>query len=141
QALARAKDATFNLIVAHVAHLLTSSQLTLFLDGLDEVVPKQQLDSHLEVLKQCPGRVLVCSRPFAYDGNMFGNPPRFELAPLRRLEQRRFMDKWFVSEPHRAEALRKIIDDNPQVSDIAGNPLLLTLTCWVYARGKSLSAN
>src|SRR6185295_17856493 len=113
--------------------------LLLLLDGLDEV-PREERDDAEKMLRDLSIRwpttpIVVASRPIGY------RPPggdfrEVRLLPLDRERRRQFLGRWLgraegrLDEARAEEALTSL--DGPELRDLAGNPLYLTLMALLF---------
>lgn len=140
--------------------LLRSGRALLILDGVDEVpissgtegqrsYPRDVLLSGLADARArwlaAGNRLLVTSRPDVLDSEQIaklglcGVP----LMPMPSELQRLFVSRWFAAtDPDRAAdkaaGLLRDIDPRPELSELAGNPILLTALCICYSDGERL---
>ncbi|HXU29576.1 MAG TPA: SUMF1/EgtB/PvdO family nonheme iron enzyme [Thermoanaerobaculia bacterium] len=113
--------------------------LLLLLDGLDEV-PREERDDAEKLLRDIAIRwpttpIVVASRPIGY------RPPggdfrEVRLLPLDRERRREFLARWLgrtAGRPDEARAETALVAlDGPELRDLAGNPLYLTLMALLF---------
>ncbi len=119
----------------------------LLLDGLDEVPEAQQRREKLKAAVEAfriafpKCRIVVTSRPYAYEKpewQLTGFEVRY-LAPFSEEQIDTFIERWYTYLGHKdpalgpdtadlyARQLKHALDKNPRLSELAPNPLLLTL--------------
>ncbi|MCP4350300.1 MAG: SUMF1/EgtB/PvdO family nonheme iron enzyme [Desulfobacterales bacterium] len=130
----------------------------LMLDGLDEVPEADSLrlqikavvEDFIRTFRNC--RVIVTSRIYAYQKQDWRIPGLHEsvLAPFTPGQIRRFIDGWYAhfaqlkrvnpeDAQGKAEILKQAVFRNDRLKELAGRPLLLTLTASLHSwRGGSL---
>lgn len=122
----------------------------ILLDGLDEVanVEDRVLVSEIvtRFVEQYPKcRYIISCRTYGYTGGTrLGNDFYItEIQDLNLNEQKTFLTRWFnaidsqsnLSQPtsqSKASDLHNLIKQNPQIQDLAGKPLLLTVIAIIY---------
>ena len=101
----------------------------LLLDGFDEVAGSMRgtIEQRIQTLiRTYPGaRLLVATRPEAYDPTRLPGLCEAKLLDLQPGEQARLLSAWLS--PELAEAARELLGQRPRLAELAGNPLLLTL--------------
>lgn len=116
-----------------------AGRLLLLLDGLDEV-PKESRDEAEQLLRDLAVRwpdspLVVTSRPIGYrsPGSGFRE---VDLLPLYRDRRHELLARWFgrsSGTPDKVRADRALAAlDAPELQDIAGNPLYLTLMALLF---------
>ena len=144
------------------AHLLREGGLVL-LDGLDEVPDAlnrreqimQLVQDFAATFSKC--RFLVTSRTYAYQRQPWDKDDRHEswklanfadvqLLPFTQAQMHGFIDAWFAhmvelsrlspgDADGRANLLKRAIDRNPRLAELAERPLLLTLIARLHSEG------
>jgi HEAT repeat protein len=120
------------------------AQALLCLDGWDETSASQKDDlrTGLRTLFEMPDlRVRMTSRPGSYepmDAVLFGRHQEFEIKSFMPDDIRRFIERFFKTEPGRAAGLLADLRDKPRIAGFAENPLQATLLCLIYEDGGSL---
>jgi len=124
-------------------------RLLLLLDGLDEV-RKESRDDALALLRDLSTRwphtpIVVASRPIGYQA-FDAQFVEVELQDLGRDRRLQFLGRWFgrgKTEPDtaRAEAALKILEGDPSLWELSGNPLYLTLMALLLEQGSSPEKN
>ena len=116
-----------------------AGRLLLLLDGLDEV-SKETRDEAEQLLRDLAVRwpetpLVVTSRPIGYraPGSGFRE---VELLPLDHLRRRELLARWFgratgTPDPARADRALQALDA-PELEELAGNPLYLTLMALLF---------
>jgi hypothetical protein len=130
-----------------VPRFLEEGQCLILLDGLDEV-RKADIDyvhnSIQSFVKNYPeNRYIITCRSAAHDRTSFENFTLVEVAEFTRKQVRNFVTNWF-REQHEAESstvddvqvtvsrfLSKL-EENKAVQELATNPLLLTMLCYLF---------
>jgi hypothetical protein len=117
-------------------------RLLLFLDGLDEV-PRERREEAEQLLRDLAGRwpaspLVVTSRPIGYrsPGAAFREAT---LLPLDRARRSDFLARWLgraTGTPDGTRAARALASlDSPELRELAGNPLYLTLMALLFESG------
>jgi formylglycine-generating enzyme required for sulfatase activity len=123
-------------------------RLLVLLDGLDEV-PREDHEQAEELLRDLAATwpsspLVVTSRPIGY------RPPgsgfrELTLLPLDGERRREFLARWFGREtgvPDDARAAAALASlDGPELREIAGNPLYLTLMALLFEQGTAPDRN
>jgi energy-coupling factor transporter ATP-binding protein EcfA2 len=130
-----------------VESMLILGKATVIFDGLDEVInANQRLDlvKRIErlVIHQPLCSVLVTSREIGYqqaplDASLFehGSLSEFSDAQLER-----YVDRWFT-QTGSPELIQAFLHEAQTVSDIAHNPLMLSLLCSLYRAYGAIPSN
>ena len=125
----------------------------ILLDGLDEVnaqVREFVTQSILSIAKRYPiSRIIVTSRPATYfPYGLGGDFAHYEITSFDRSLIAQFVHNWLAlvfedqsTADQRAEFLLNLIAENPQVSVLAQNPLLLTILLILYYNEGTLPLN
>ncbi|GAB4375242.1 MAG: hypothetical protein Kow00121_20760 [Elainellaceae cyanobacterium] len=135
-------------------HRLKQGQCLVMLDGLDEVADEAQRQKVSEWANQqmqtYPTPFIVTSRPVGYHSAPVERVRAIlELQPFTFKEVQRFVQDWYLQNEvmsrlgrntsavqqeakQKANDLIKRINDNPPLSDMAVNPLLLTMIATVH---------
>ncbi len=134
----------------HLEGLLMMGEAMVFFDGLDEAGdPATRRDVARFILQfrqdypACP--VWVTSRIVGYDQAALDKEvfPHFEVTPFDPGQQSAFVQQWYLAKLPQPEAATKRDDKTraflqsldravPEIKELAGNPLLLTLAIWVH---------
>ncbi len=120
----------------------------MLLDGLDEV-PREEHERAEELLRDLAATwpaspLVVTSRPIGYrpPGNGFRE---LTLLPLDGERRREFLARWFgraTGVPDDARAIAALSSlDGPELRELAGNPLYLTLMALLFEQEKALDRN
>lgn len=127
-------------------HWLEDGRALILFDGLDEVVDGAKRNSMAEKIGNfltqfTNNRAIITSRPGGYRRDFFRTQdfPHFEIQPFDGEKIETFIDSWYssrVSDPEEAErrkeSLRRALSHNKQISRLARNPLLLTITALIH---------
>jgi NACHT domain len=113
------------------------TKVLLILDSLDEAVDHAGQASRLYEVTAMPGwRVVVTSRPAAWDATYRGDPDRPDGPMVVQLldltypvDVDSFIRAWFAKDPGRGAALITQIRDRPDLAQVAVVPLMLTFYC------------
>ena len=103
------------------------------LDGLDELSGGLQTDDLFQRLAGLPGRTCITCRTAIAQAKArelqryVVSGGHLELLPLSQEEQREFLTVFFEGNEERAAALHQRVRANPQLRELAGSPLLLSL--------------
>ena len=135
--------------------LLEMGEAVVLLDGLDEAgdeSSRTQIARLLEAFHRdyplCP--LWVTTRLVGYSGTARLEPKvfsHFQVAAFGPAERRAFVNKWFAAEfpdraaerdDHAQTLLRALDEALPQVQELAGNPLLLTLMVLIHRQRQHL---
>jgi HEAT repeat protein len=116
---------------SYVAGQWKERRCWLFLDGLDEVADPAQLQGLWPVLAGEECRVVLTSRPYAYQGGLPFRQVEYRLAPLTRKQWRELIGRWYGGDSENASQLREQIENSAALDEIAQNPLLVSFVCWV----------
>jgi len=128
---------------------LNNGHAIILLDGLDEVANAEDrvlvseiVSRFVEQYPKC--RYIISCRTYGYTGGTRLGSDFYisELQDLNLNEQKAFLTRWFeavnshsnLSQIPQAKAvdLHRLIKQNPQIQDLAGNPLLLTVIAIIY---------
>jgi hypothetical protein len=121
------------------------TRVLLILDSLDEAADRPGQPGRLYELFGLSGwRVVVTSRPAAWDATYRGDPDRVD-GPMVVLLQDltypadvdTFIRAWFAKDPGRGAALMGQIRDRPDLAWVAVVPLMLTFYCLLTERSAS----
>ena len=110
--------------------------LFLILDGLDEVAESDRpaMSDELNPLSGWRGKALITTRPYGYAPSALAltrTADHYRLAPFRPKHWRGFVNLWFDGDDDKAAKALQTFRTSPRMRDMAGNGLLLTLTCAV----------
>jgi len=126
---------------------LHDGQCVVMMDGLDEVVDEQiRKDLIAWIARQmetyAKSTFLITSRPWAYRSDLIAHAEVLELCPFDELQQAQFVKKWYLANGA-AESAKLIgrLRSNTALSDLAGNPLLLTIITTLHRGGHELPIN
>ena len=138
---------------------LQAGRCYVLLDGLDEISDptlRQQVVAWVQHQIQAhpKNRFLISSRPFGYRENPLSGVTVLEVHPFTSSQVRRFVEQWYLANMlmstqqddegvrrdarHGAADLLQRIKDTPALSDLAVNPLLLTMIANVHRHRSSL---
>ncbi|HYC91353.1 MAG TPA: SUMF1/EgtB/PvdO family nonheme iron enzyme [Thermoanaerobaculia bacterium] len=124
-------------------------RLLVLLDGLDEVAKEDREDaaSLLQGLVTHWPRtpIVVTSRPIGYH-RPHGDFREVELLPLTPTHRHEFLARWFgrgrgVLEGERATQALAVLEEDPNLWELSGNPLYLTLMALLLEQGSTLRTN
>ena len=129
---------------------LLAGEVTLLLDGLDEVAgagqdgegPFHVVSRLLNVLDQRYAEtpvLLTCRR--AHIGRFVNIPKSFSILEVRRFEWEhvcRFADVWFRDDQQTSATLKDQLNRNARIRGLTSNPLLLALICITFQRRGAL---
>jgi len=113
--------------------------MVLLLDGADEIEdPKTNaafpglLDALALDHPRCT--IVVSSRHKRLDAGAYSQFRFLDLLPLTPEKIGEYVDRWFESDATAAGRVRGILDTRPRIAELAGNPFLLSMICFVFAR-------
>jgi predicted NACHT family NTPase len=114
--------------------LAKSEKLLFILDGFDEVPTNVRLQTARELEQIARAyknlKIVISSRPDAgLGGSVYFK--MFEILPLSRAVQKKFLKHLFINEEE-SRPVEKIIEENEFLSDVTRTPLLLTLFAITY---------
>ncbi|NET56261.1 MAG: NACHT domain-containing protein [Symploca sp. SIO2E6] len=123
-----------------VEGLLKQGQCLILLDGLDEVLATeaQRVRHNIDTLiEQYPKNRFVITCRFGASEYI---PPAFkevEMADFAQEQVAVFVKNWFrdSDESGIAEKFLEKLQENPTIRELATQPLLLTMLCWIYEDG------
>jgi hypothetical protein len=118
-----------------VEKLLNEGDIRLLLDGLDEV-NAEHLDRTLQAVEEFDqkyrnNQIIITCRTAAYN-HYLQHFTDVEVADFNEEQKERFVNNYFVAEPHTATACWQQIKGNRSLKELACNPLLLTLLCIAF---------
>ncbi|MBE7379909.1 MAG: HEAT repeat domain-containing protein [Leptolyngbya sp. SIO1E4] len=127
-------------------YYLENGNTLILLDGLDEVADIAQrykvvekIEAFLSQFEHCPA--IITSRPAGYKRDFFRTDeyPHYELQPFNDEKIETFIDHWYDSRfeleserERRQTSLRKALNDQPRIKQLARNPLLLTIIALIH---------
>jgi HEAT repeat protein len=134
-------DADKNRLREHFSAALRDGRLSVFLDGLDEIVADPNfLDLckgverfACEHVRPAGCSLVVSARPYALRGR-FLTLTRYEIAPLDDRQIAQFLDGYFKDAPEAAR-LKKDVAERPNVKELARVPALLGVLVGLTAAG------
>jgi HEAT repeat protein len=115
----------------YIAGHCDQARCWLFLDALDEVMEPARLQAFWGVLRQWQTRVVLTSRPYAYEGGLPFQPLECRLAPFVARQTRALVERWYAGDSGRANPLLQTLRSSVGLAQMGQNPLLLTLVCWL----------
>ena len=118
-------------VARYIAKHCDKARCWLFLDAFDEVAKPERLKAFWDVLGNWQTRVVLTSRPYAYQGGLPFQPLECRLAPLVARQTRALVERWHATDSGRADALLQTLHGSPGLEQMGQNPLLLTLVCWL----------
>jgi HEAT repeat protein len=118
-------------VADYVADHCHEERCWLFLDALDEVAEPERLKAFWGVLRQWQTRVVLTSRPYAYQGGLPFQPLECRLAPFVARQTRALVERWYAGDSGRAAPLLQTLRSSAGLEQMGQNPLLLTLVCWL----------
>ncbi|MEO0409136.1 MAG: HEAT repeat domain-containing protein, partial [Cyanobacteria bacterium P01_A01_bin.135] len=127
-------------------YYLENGSALILLDGLDEVADVAQryrvvekIEAFLGQFDQCPA--IITSRPAGYKRDFFRTDeyPHYELQLFDDEKIDTFIEHWYDSRfelqserERRKTSLRKALQDQPRIKQLARNPLLLTIIALIH---------
>ena len=125
--------------------LLRSGAVLLLVDGLDETSKEHQeaiVNELLRLTARYPDSIFcVSSRPYSLSVGLTGYT-KWETRPLKLEERVNFVCKWFSDvDPGKGRRLLSISEDRPELLDIGGNPLLLSIVCALFHNDLDIPQN
>jgi energy-coupling factor transporter ATP-binding protein EcfA2 len=138
---------------------ITAGRCIVLLDGLDEVADaetRKKVVAWVETQMQAHGihPFLITSRPGGYKDNPIAGVSVLEVLPFTREQQKTFIDNWYLANEamtqqkedegvrlaarEGANDLLRRLKQNSTISELAVNPLLLTLIATVHRYRSSL---
>ena len=121
----------------HLPGKLEAGQCLLLLDGFDEVADAQQqkkvakaILSFVKQHEEC--QVVVTSRKAGYRDELKGFT-KLSILELDDEQIKRFAENWF-GEGSKADRLVALLARNERLTDLARNPLLLSILCIIYLK-------
>ena len=132
-------DTTQNFLKNFLIEQLETAKCLLLLDALDEV-PQEKRPQLLEKLNEFVSsysnvRIIGTSRIVGYAGSLVNGAKEMEIVPFTQAQTEQYIQVWFKTlkeQSVRAEGLIKALQERPQLSGLAQNPLLLSLICSLY---------
>lgn len=133
--------------------LLEKGRVRIFFDGLDELLNTSDRTTVVEVVEGFVHRfplvpIVVTSRRIGYpqaplDSDLFSV---IEISSFDDEQRREYVQKWFSFEEDLAEAEREhrvdsFVNETDDLSDIATNPLMLSLMCALYSHEQYIPRN
>jgi len=122
--------------------LQTQNQCVILLDAWDEVSPKLQ-DCLAERLirfgKKCPDiKLILTSRIVGYNPKLeqIGEVKVLMLTTFNQNQIQIFVEKWFSHDSQSAHTFFEALKTSPRVAGLSQIPLILTILCSVYPKGK-----
>lgn len=128
-------------IDAWIRAALDAGRLLVLIDALDELDLAQRaaaveaLGHALRAWGRAP--FVVSCRSAAWH-DQIQDPARVlvRMAPFPPAAIRRFVHRWHFEPPKSAGELHRVIQRQPHVADLARNPLMLTIVCFLYSQPK-----
>jgi energy-coupling factor transporter ATP-binding protein EcfA2 len=138
---------------------LERGKCLIMLDGLDEVADPLTRKKVVAWVEQCMGaygknRFILSSRPYGYKSNPLGNVTVLQVRPFTTSQVEQFIRNWYLAneimraqrdDPGVREEARQgssnlieRVRSTPALSDLAVNPLLLTMITTVHKYRNSL---
>jgi len=127
-------------------YYLDSGSALVLLDGLDEVAEVAQrynvvkkIEAFLGQFEHCPA--IITSRPAGYKRDFFRTDeyPHYELQPFDNEKIDTFIEHWYDNRlelarerERRKASLRKALQEQPRIKQLARNPLLLTIIALIH---------
>ncbi|NET31537.1 MAG: hypothetical protein F6K19_05995 [Cyanothece sp. SIO1E1] len=127
-------------------YYLEQGNALILLDGLDEVADVAQrykvvekIEAFLNQFEYCPA--IITSRPAGYKRDFFRTDeyPHYELQLFDDKKIDTFIEHWYNSRfeleserERRKNSLRKALQDQPRIQQLARNPLLLTIIALIH---------
>ena len=122
---------------------LEAGKCVLLLDALDEVPKKDRLELGKKLNRfasnnnKCP--IICTSRIVGYGGRFLDGAKEVEIVPFNKQQREAYINSWFTNaaeyledETVSAQGLIRELQQKPQISGLAQNPLLLSLLCSLY---------
>lgn len=137
-----------------VRRFLDKGKYLILLDGLDEVADKVQrqkvvawVERQIKAYPMC--QFIVTSRPHGYQSNPIAGVTTLEIRPYDNRQQAQFIRNWYLANEvmshggkedagvqmaakEGADDLLRRLGDSPNLSELAVNPLLLTMIATVH---------
>ncbi len=112
-------------------------ELTLFLDGLDEIGSKAKKVGNVisKFAKEYPNCRIVLSCRDNSEIESIHNALELSLRPFSNHQVNQFINNWFADQPNLRIGLKKWLKLNPTMRSIARNPLISALLCSLYNEG------
>lgn len=125
--------------------LLKEGKALMLLDGLDEVREedtKRVLRQILDLSEQFHTNQFMITCRIAAKEYTFERFIEVEMADFDQKQIAIFAENWFrLSDPVKAERFIHKLQDNEPIQELATNPLLLTLLCFVFGESADFPAN
>jgi len=115
----------------YVKSHLHEQRVWLFLDALDEVPADALgvLGDYLDVLRCWECRLILTSRPHAYNSATLRSALVVRLAPFDDGEVQDFIERWFGSENERMRYVKSFLNQARVLKTLRQNPMMLAIMC------------
>ncbi len=128
-----------------VEQMLKNGGCIVLFDGLDEVSQETDQRGIIRQVKDFTDKYrdnqfIISCRVAAYN-HWFEQFTDVEMADFNEEQKETFIRNWFQGEPKVAEECWEKLNNNPQLSELASTPLLLTLLCVSYEELKNFPPN
>ncbi len=127
-------------------HLINTAILegkaVLFLDGFDEISPKQQdiIADEVSLLSSNRNKVCISCRTAVFPSNVLSSDfCIFECVGFSLSQRKKFINNWFPEEPAFATKVCKEILENTSTLGLSRNPLLLSLMVLQFEENPNFS--
>ncbi len=118
---------------------LRKGNCVVIMDGLDEVsfstIAEAVQTIRLFTKRYNKNRFIISCRLAAYN-RTFEKFTLVEVADFNEDQIRTFIQNWFKKNPQKAQKCYDEINRNRSLLELATNPLLLTLLCWVFSNSE-----
>ncbi|WP_295385341.1 NACHT domain-containing protein [uncultured Thiodictyon sp.] len=124
-----------------VAAALAAGRLLVLIDALDELDLADRaraasaLNAAIGTWPHAPF-VITCRTAAWQDQVQDPRCIRIDMAPFHPAAIRQFVGRWRFAPPKSAGELLRVIARQPHVADLARNPLMLTIVCYLYDQPK-----
>jgi len=127
-----------------INRVLKQGKFLLMLDGLDEIsyIKQNDVKKQVETLiaEYNEIKIVISCRIAAFKQTYEGFY-EFEIDDFDQIQKYRFVRKWFKTNVKLSNGLIKAIKSQPRLSELAENPLLLSLICILYQRNLDIPKN
>jgi hypothetical protein len=128
-------------IPAWVAAALADGRLLVLIDALDELdradraQAARALNAAIRAWPRAPF-VVTCRTAAWQDQIEDPRRIRIDMAPFHPAAIRQFVRRWRFEPPKSADELLRVVARQPHVAELARNPLMLTIVCFLYDQPK-----
>lgn len=136
------EDFDFPEAAKYIKDDLKKGTCRLLLDGFDELATRSKLNDTAEKIiefanKHRACQIIVSSRIAAYNDELTGFT-RLELVDFDDAQIKQFIDRWFKVRIAKGKSMFNAIKDNPNIRDLARNPLMITIIAIIYEEDEEL---